>query len=32
MIVRGRISTSATGIQYAEVGGMGTNQTNDVRL
>ncbi len=32
MIVRGRIATSATGIQYAEIGGMGTGQTNDVRL
>jgi hypothetical protein len=32
MIVRGRIATSEAGIQYAEIGGMGTGQTNDVRL
>jgi hypothetical protein len=32
MLVRGRVATTATGIQYAEIGGMGTGQTNDVRL
>lgn len=32
MIVRGKISTSATTIEYAERGGIGTGQTNDVRL
>jgi hypothetical protein len=32
LLVRGRISTTASGIQYAEKGGIGTTQTNDVRL
>jgi hypothetical protein len=32
MVVRGRIATSASGIEYAEKGGMGSGQTNDVRL
>lgn len=32
MVVRGRITTSANTIQYAEIGGMGTGQLNDVRL
>lgn len=32
MIVRGKISTSSNAIEYAEIGGMGTGQTNDVRL
>lgn len=32
LIVRGRITTSSNSIQYAEIGGMGTGQTNDVRL
>lgn len=32
MLVRGRVSTSSNSIQYAEIGGMGTVQTNDVRL
>ncbi len=32
MVVRGRIATSANTIQYAEIGGMGTGQLNDVRL
>jgi len=32
MVVRGRIVTSASGIEYAEKGGIGSGQTNDVRL
>ena len=32
MLVRGRISASAMDILYAEKGGIGTGQTNDVRL